>query len=1347
MFYIERKELTNTLISLIKRGHLLLVGDPGSGKTWLVKKVSGIIEEENIPCIVIHADSIKVDSLDDFNKVLGIDKPLEQVLNHKSGGKRSILFIDALDAARSEARQSVYRQLIELIQLKCKNWFILASIRSYDVKHSQELINLFPSGILDAPIEFMLPDIRFRHLYVPLLLESEIYDVTDQIPPLKIVYEKASNNQKELFKVPFNLRLMYQLIEEGMHIDEFSNVQNTVQLFGLYWEYMIIRKDDIEKRESILKNVAISMVRKNTLSLDKGELHITKLIDTYKNLLSDQLLISVSDSEQRLAFGHNILFDYAVSRLLIKDIPDEAFNFLSEDPSRPIFLRASIDYFFARIWYSKRKLFWDVFWYFQNNSTSEYLSLIPIICLVSEIKLLDDFQPLIDDIKKTTHGSKLHLMILKKCFQTFKTINTEMMPKRDELWVEILFQLLNHLNVSFIDEYIQLLSSAINRFPDWQENDRAKLALMARRILHWAWGPPNELNDQQIKRLDEVVAAWVVPLVCKTYLENPEETNKILSVILNRLGPNTTISEIYRLVHGIKDIWLYDPDFVVMIYESVFSYEELSVDKTFLGGSVLTLTSTRKQDYSMCYYSLAEDFPKFLNVQPLKATEAMIKAINAIIQRKELVKIGDNGKKVLNFKFFDINSIYLLDNSYFWDEEDFNRERKKILSSFDEYILEISKDTKMQELLFDLIKEIAKINRAAVIWRHLLTTARKNPSVFVPLLYPLLMAEPILINRETSFEAGELLKIGFEYLTIEKRGNIENTILTLYRNLMESKAKDGVVNRLRILLLCIPKEYLQEKESEEIIEELEKEKEKFENRKLFRMGEVKSESYTQRDYFEEEGVDFKEKDNEDLLALSTPIKEFHEQYLNKIPALKDCENIFPLMLKLEKALEDPKKNYNQLIITSSLTDLADTCETITRNKEIPEDHEILKFAEKIFQKAAKNPSPKFDEKYDLQFDHPSWSPSPRIEAAQGLMNLIHREKFTTRENTELIKNLAQDNVPAVRYQITRNLLSMNNTLNKEMWEIAKKIALNENTEGVLVSLASSISRLARKETDKVLDLFEMICKRESIDERTHITPIDPCISTITALIIVEENERANKLIRKYLKNSIEFAAELREVAITAKDFLLVGITKKWEEKSDQVRCNAKKILLETLMSSRKGFEKLKDKYGDDWPEERQIKTKQVYEIVDTVGTWLYLLIFERNKQDKEIVDEDQKEKYYFEIKPIIKEVILVGKDSLLHASTAHNLMELCSEVLKFDPEGVIEITKDLCNVSKNFGYVLDPLAIKEVIKLIQSCLADYKEIFKNKNNLKNLSELLNIFVEAGWPEAIKLSIELDKIWR
>ena len=1354
MFRIERKKLLDILEKTVNAGHLIVIGDPGSGKTWLLNELETILYEKQIPVLLLGVNEIVANSIKDIGKHIGIKGDLFVTLNQASKGKRSILIIDALDAARSEAKQNIYRQFINLIHNKCKDWSIVASIRTYDAKHSLDLLNLFPRSTTDVPLEFRTPELQYRHFYIPLLSEAEIHEGLKQISLLKTVYENASIKQKELFKLPFNLWLLDQLVREDVLIGKLSTIQTTVQLFGLYWEYRITKKDDSEDRENILRKAAVAMVQANTLSTDKGQIYVEGLSNTYKGLMSDQLLIPVSKSEQRVAFGHNILFDYAVSRLLLKETPQEALQFLVEDPSRPVFLRPSIDYYFARLWVDDRNLFWKIYWYFLYEGKEEYLRMLPILALVKEIRILEDFEPVLEKIRdKSDTKYEIHLRILKRIFQTLKSIKEDMVPKRDEVWIDIVYQLKDLLNVEFIDEYIRLLAITVDQWDNWEDGERHKIAIVSRAILQWAWKPPEGLNQNQIQRLNEVIAVWGVPLVCKTYGENPREAREILLNILNRLGPTSTISEIYRLVHEIDKIWPYDLEFVVSIYETVFKYEETSEDKTLMGGGgVLTLTSTRKQDYSMCYYSLAKDFPKFINANPIYATGAMIKSINALVKRTEISRYSNGVEiKSLTFPFLELTAKYLPDGSCVWDQNDFNGERSKILISFDDYILEVSKDKSQKELLTNLIKQIVEINEVAVIWRHLLKTASRNPEIFSPILYPLFIAKPILTEIDTTHEIGELIKSGFEYLTTEQRKTVENAILELSRNAKDKKNKAGSERIGNRLLACVPEKYLQE-ESKNILTELKKKGEMSENVPPFSMGKVTSKPYTEEDRLKKEGADLNNINNKKLLDLSTPVKDFYNTYLNKIPELKECENIFPKMIELKKALENASTEYHERVRESALTHLASTCEAITRNPRIPADHKLLKFAEEIFLVAGRDIFPKYDEKYHVEFDHPSWSPAPRIEAAQGIMHLLRRKEFATEANVKLIQELSKDRVPAVRFHIVRQLLSLYNTAQKEMWKIAEDIAKTENTNGVLTALASSISGVARVETDKVLDIFELICERQSLEKRERAALVDPCISTIARLFIAYNNERANLMLKKYEEMPLTYASELRGVVLTAADHLLVGIGKEWKENPKEIRDRARKVLSRALDSSRKGFEKLQENYGDTWTEDRQKEAKDIYEIVGTVGTWLYFnadTSENLRRQDKMALNETQRKQYYFEIKPLIRQVIAVGstRESLLHASTAHYLMELCNGVLKYDPSGVIEIAEELCKASAPYGYSLDSMAIREVVRLVETCLADYKELFQDKENLAHLSGLLNIFVEAGWPEAIQLATKLDEIWR
>src|SRR3989338_4730303 len=349
MFLIKRDKLLNVFIAAIKKGNLIIVGSPGVGKSWLLEQGVRMLKEENTPCIALKADAMNINDVSDFRSFWGITSTIESMLNHISGGKRSILIIDASDAVRSELKQAAYRDLIKLVLTRCENWSIVVSIRTYDAKHSKALLNLFPSNNLDIPQEFQIKDINNRHLNIPLLGEEEILEGVNSNENLKSIYQNATFELKELFKYPFNLWLLDRLMQDGMDSVKISRVRTVIELFNLYWEYRICSKDDYLDRLKILEKILIYMVDNHTLSINLQDAIVENLTGAFKGLLSEKIIIPLTSSEETLGFEHNIIFDYAVSRLLMKEEADKLFAFLTTESSRPIFLRPSINYYFARL--------------------------------------------------------------------------------------------------------------------------------------------------------------------------------------------------------------------------------------------------------------------------------------------------------------------------------------------------------------------------------------------------------------------------------------------------------------------------------------------------------------------------------------------------------------------------------------------------------------------------------------------------------------------------------------------------------------------------------------------------------------------------------------------------------------------------------------------------------------------------------------------------------------------------------------------------------------------------------------------------------------------------------------
>jgi hypothetical protein len=100
----------------------------------------------------------------------------------------------------------------------------------------------------------------------------------------------------------------------------------------------------------------------------------------------------------------------------------------------------------------------------------------------------------------------------------------------------------------------------------------------------------------------------------------------------------------------------------------------------------------------------------------------------------------------------------------------------------------------------------------------------------------------------------------------------------------------------------------------------------------------------------------------------------------------------------------------------------------------------------------------------------------------------------------------------------------------------------------------------------------------------------------------------------------------------------------------------------------------------------------------------------------------------------------------LAPSTTHHLAEIFRFALPTDPPFVLRLSSELLR-ARNFGYAYDFMAKDEVIMLVNTVLADYKDCLRDPASAASLGSILDVFVDAGWPEATKLVMQLDNAIR
>lgn len=98
--------------------------------------------------------------------------------------------------------------------------------------------------------------------------------------------------------------------------------------------------------------------------------------------------------------------------------------------------------------------------------------------------------------------------------------------------------------------------------------------------------------------------------------------------------------------------------------------------------------------------------------------------------------------------------------------------------------------------------------------------------------------------------------------------------------------------------------------------------------------------------------------------------------------------------------------------------------------------------------------------------------------------------------------------------------------------------------------------------------------------------------------------------------------------------------------------------------------------------------------------------------------------------------------------TLHHLIGLYEFLIPSAPVTVFdEIHSILVGRGAEEGYHYESLGNTAVVGIVQRYIADYRAIFEDEERRARLVDMLRLFSQAGWPEALKLLYELPELLR
>jgi hypothetical protein len=1332
---IDRHELVDAVISFFQHDSGVIIGNPGVGKTYLLSEVvSELLAVGGIPSTMISLNYLTTGTDADINESLGINddnwlQSLQKITIDPA--HKGLLVFDGFDMIKEENLKTVILKQIAKAKRELPGWTVAVSVRTYDAARSQKLLELFPA-------QHHHNGIHCRHFEIPVLSETEITRFLASHEKLNAVYQSGSDKLQSVLRIPFFLSLLEIILNKtGTGVSDFSGLQSETELLEMYWDKVINNISPSLLTNVLLRDLTQVMVDTKVLSVDKmtflGGLDSARIMIA-SQLLSENVLAEQGAVAVKIAYSHNILFDYAVSKLILKDSATELRAFIAADQSRPFFLRPSFIYFFARLWYKDPGRFWIIYNELSASTDEVVLlfnKLIPSAVIAREFEEVSQLQFL--------DSSSLHRIVqIQNLLQAIRFTGD---TKRKAALLQVLDKISADLQLPFVGDFTLILKKLID---DPEIKGSAELFAIcgncARKLMDFLMAHRSEGN------VEHFAAYRGTMLVGKTYATDVPASRERLSGVLAMLDlPGFNIDFLTTLTGCVKGFYMDDPEFTAEIYRRIYQHTEDSSDPEPVHTSVqMSFSSSRRDRYGICRHQLKELFPQFIRAFPEQAIPVGLAVSATYISPRsdEGIIIPDTIHIPGEFSIGGLKAGYQADMSHFWSElllfDAPVEYTDEIIQYFDDLLT--AGDTEKLNKYLPVYMQQAHY---AWNWKKLLELGSKHPEALSSQLYELLLQPAVLFWNDTLVAAVDFLGAACEYFSDEQVHAVEKAILSIPA-FFDNPEEHHVTQSMDRLLSRIPKSRLKEPAALALFKEA---------------GEVNNDPlvtyssssgpFTMEMFLEQRGVDIKDPENSAFITANDQLEAFTHRFRNAVPDKATLAEPLKQAIALYRQVTE-KAGTEELAGTILIT-VADVCAFALKTSKVFSQEEILTAEDYSIIKEivlrcldTHTDGDKFAEENSSPGS--GWSPTPRIDAAEALPILYSVKKEP--DLLPLIEKFANDKNPVVRHNILRSLKVIYPENKSLFWKIIHERMLDEKdsyTSGSLLRILDD-RRIYDDDADEMLKALSKAKEKVIRLTGEHSTLSEGFFDLGLAYYRYSGDSLAGDLVSGTIKENMAAAhTAIFEI------FEIIEPENYYRNYQDPADVAKSQLLVDLLMQLLAHCEQVLAAGGK--PDENPEHIQQAFSVIDKVIQRIYFSMqinpgLKANRPIK-ITGEDQ-ERFYFFAKPLLEKIIEIsGKlgGGFMQGHSAHYFIEIMEAALRFDTKFALSATSDVTQMTAVTNYTFDPAAVERVVRFTEQLLADHKALLNEPEAFRQIMNLLTLYVKSGWPQALELLWRLDEIFR
>ncbi|MDX1003190.1 ATP-binding protein [Sinorhizobium medicae] len=1335
-----RRQSDHPLAAAIQAGSLIVVGEPGAGKTGALvafaqeRRTAGdiviFLSVDRFPGVAIAAD---------LQAELGLAHPLSEALAAAPGVGPKLLIIDALDAARGGSAEGVFAQLIETTALQAQGWTIVASIRTFDLKNGRRFRDAMPGSPPDP--DFADPSLgTVRHFQVPRLSDTDLGLAGGFDVQLGGLLEAAPEKLHELLRNVFNLSLAAQLLADGANPDSIRTVSTQSDLIDAYEDHRLVGNP---LRQAAAATIA-QMVRRRRLAVRK----VSVLHDRVDDLIQSGVL---AEADDLVNFSHHVLFDHVAGRFFLEwDEPAGLIGQLGGDSSIALILAPALRFAIERLWRGDQpgklatwRLIADIY---SRADVDPVLANVALRTAIEAVRTDADVAGLAQLTASRAGQPAISTMLSRFARFVGLSVKAAGSVSNEEAiaWARVAEAAVMPGLRELSDATHFLLHMLFDKSDLSDPTLSAVFGRAARALLTLAWAADPRMQQ---------TASSAIRFVGKSFASEPAASRALLDRVLR--DPHFSAHadrEATWLAEQIIPIARSAPDFAIEIARVLYSRDIDDDSISHFGGRpsrIMALSSNRKQDYRHSRYHLERHMAQLLELSAYSGTRIVIEASLEEIDRE--MPIGELREQVYvpSRQTFDLLGREYALNA--WDQPGSRGDPEdKILVQYVMF-LRACPVTAFAET----VEAAASGYSSPAVWARLLGVGAERADDMADVLWPYAANPTILAHEDTVRDAARFLAAVYATRSIEEKVAFETEALRsdLF---VEEREQRWWRHALSRFLSLVDESALATEAMRSFRAERADAAELNGNAPLrtFSMTSGSSRGVTRslmagRGVNVDEGIDARMIDqSENLydLVKRTPATSAPSE----LAALWDVTQSTITMYdehaaELHERVEQPVWGH----ISNAVERIASSEAYAADSNVMPPIGNFLALVRRLW--ASRFPEPSDTGRSGLSWGN--WE--VRIYAADAYVSLADRFGEEHGEINDMIEAVLADPVPQVRLQAARNLQVLCRVAPERMWALAEQIARAEPNTDVLASFLSHVlSRFVRSDTDRCEAIIELVIARQDSFERGPDDGKDEVASSLGSLAaqlwVRQEREGALAWLQRWMSNPAVHREELWSFISMLREDLFARYAS--GDNLDPLRCDraqraAMMILDACTTAATQSHNAVIVQNVQAGERDAAIATYRAAE--DLVHHSMNQLYFgsgahkDSNDPAMGLPTVDAMRQFLADYRQMLK--LLANSHE---PSTHHHLVELYEYLIPADPEGVFAALHHvLTGPAAREDYHHEDIATGVIVKMITRYIADYRSIFEDGECRAALVEILRLFSEVGWPEALKLLYELPDLLR